>query len=121
MKADYKQIDQLVTREQILAAQGVELSLLVSKYVMHDSQIINISGKDFEIPSKDYAIDTAAALEIAEMAVPDITINYLDERIHPIGWHCNFKGYHVHGCKTVPEAICKAALLAVLEVGSNAS
>lgn len=83
MKADYEQIDQLVTREQILAAQGVELSLLISIYVTHDYAIINIAGKDFTIPGKDYSIDISAALEMAEMAVPDFTLNYLDEGNHP--------------------------------------
>jgi hypothetical protein len=56
------------------------------------------------------------------MAVPDFTVNYLDEHyLHPVGWHCDFKGFHSHGCKTAPEAICKATLLAMLEVEGHRS
>lgn len=122
MKADYEQMDQFVTREQILAAKGVELSLLISKYMMYDSTIINVAGEILEIPSKDYAIDISAAWEVVEtlkrkgllIVMVDAPKDYYHFRVFQNG-----NGWRGFSANTAPEAICKAALLAVLEAANG--
>jgi hypothetical protein len=151
MKADYEQIDQLVTGEQIVNITGTELDELIAEKVMcwkvrYDTHkngrtsdyswsgaIDHLGNYRIIKPSKylsweengwSPSTDITAAWEVIEKIKSDgLLIVMLDTpkefyyfRVlkNGIGW----RGYKA---KTAPEAICKAILLAVLEVGSNAS
>ncbi|AIF52027.1 hypothetical protein [Pelosinus sp. UFO1] len=123
MKADYEQIDQFITREQVLAAKGHELSLLVAKHIMHDHitiiSIHNDTGcQDIE-SCKDYALDIAAAWEIVKKLKDDgLLIIMIDTPKDYYHFRVlkNGNGWRGYKSKTAPEAICKASLLAMLEV-----
>lgn len=169
MKADYEQIDQLVAKEQIMAAKGDELDLLVAEYIMgywwEDGPKYDYDGtcewerilvppslteddfKSWVFPpkgkidksyfiSKKWSSDIEAAWDIVEKANQ---MPWRIQRSYKGRWQVGRLGYCVAWCEenscedkdkvcswcecgkvvwaeTAPEAICRAALLAVLEV-----
>ena len=62
--------------------------------------------------------DISAAWDVAmTFDVNTFNLNWLDRNsIFGEGWHCKLGNSHAHMCATAPEAICKAALLAVLDL-----
>jgi hypothetical protein len=126
MKADYEQIDQLVTREQILAAKEPELDILVAIHV-YDFKDISIkdaekidSTSDIYIPhySTDFSMSYEMEEKLKELAEPDMYLvtDYARFLANVIKKE---KGSHVTSFEYIhatPEQRCKAALLAMLEV-----
>jgi hypothetical protein len=118
-----------MTREEILGMEvGRELDALILEYVFNDCDyhgdyLITVEERDFH-PSTDIK----AAWEVVEVLRKrgiyfDIHVNdtgyhifnyivhYGEPELYP-GW---YEELSLERCKTAPEAICKAALLAVLE------
>lgn len=132
MKADYEQIDQLVLREQILGMKaGRELDAHVAEKIMNWRKDRKPGGYWYA-PNQpnlgrhsppQYSTDIAAAWEVVEhmqSKADDWDFLYFGPATGENnwrGWHCNFLDDRTLAFgDTMPEAICKAALLAVLEV-----
>jgi len=107
-----------LTREQILAMPaGRELDALVRKHVFGWSLIGDGRSKSpdgYQIRSiPDYSTDIAAAWEVAEkFETIEVKRFHTDKGL----WFCEIKEkiWHRSYGATAPEAICKAALLAVM-------
>jgi hypothetical protein len=113
-----------MTREEILNMQaGKKLDRLIAIHIMHleiDSIIWETdNGEIIKQSIPNYSTDIKAAWEVVEFigeAIGGVTIfNACDVEWT---WCCeifNGKEKILEGGKTAPEAICKAALLAVME------
>lgn len=126
-----------MTREEILAMKpGRELDILVAEKVLGWQWVHGVSLKALYSPSGHkgaivwdngprwdfdalprYSTDIAAAMEVLETMLPSPLIWREHER-EPHGWHVRLRTKHYHlgaeiVCETLPEAICKASLLAL--------
>ncbi len=116
-----------MTRDEILAMKpGRELDALVAERVLGykvvdvlPQGITYMAGKRKRwIKNPNYSTGVAAAWEAVEEMNDCL---HLREHGEEGRWEANFCGYpgsRAHGA-TAPEAICKAALLAVMEEGDN--
>lgn len=110
-----------MTREQILAMQpGRELDALVAEKVMGLTNFYWLSGERFYGPEyqhnrlSDYSTDISAAWEVVDKIG---SVKVLGPTIQG-EWYSSVLGNRKVGvwAKTAPEAICKAALIACMEV-----
>ncbi|MCM3703827.1 BC1872 family protein [Paenibacillus macerans] len=119
-----------MTREEIQDLKGRALDLAVHTEVMgndmkgyrwpkHGPGPAMVKVRDgfvrwIDIPY--YSKDMNAAMEaVNKFDLNTFNLNWLDaSNSHGEGWHCKLGEAHAVRCKTAPEAICKAALLAVL-------
>lgn len=106
-------------RDKILAMEaGKELDALVVEKVTEYQSLttaLNLDGSYGYLPP--YSSDISVAWEVVEkFKLSGFLINHLNDNPMGDGWHCviNHK-HHARRCKTAPEAICKAALLAVMD------
>lgn len=121
-----------MTKDEILGMEaGLELDAAITRFmgwerVTETSHYAYRPGchtySIFELTVfPNYSTDIKAAWEVVEKMMPDICINYLGgfNSSAQEGWHACIKDIHVFGCKTAPEAICKAALLVMLDEGGQ--
>jgi len=97
------------TREQILSMPaGRELDKIAAKVVM---------GYDNPWFPFFASTDISAAFKLVEkFDLNTFHLNWLDkDNPHGMGWHCKLRNEHVIRCNTAPEAITKAAILAIQE------
>jgi len=98
-----------MTRDEILAMKpGRELDALIAEKVMGWSW--GIIGD--LIPA--YSTDISAAWEVVEEMGDCLHLRQHGEQGEWEAWFCGYPNSKAHG-ETAPEAICKAALLAVMD------
>jgi len=119
-----------MTREEVLAlAPGRELDALVAEKVMgweykdaiyswgevlRPSQWIKPNGWPVDRVSC-YSTDISAAWEVVEEMGDCLHLKQHGEQGEWEAWFCGYPNSKAHG-ETAPETICKAALLAVMEL-----
>jgi hypothetical protein len=111
-------------KEKISAMMaGREMDRLVADKLMSlnlvnlNGHVMNFTGRlYYEIPN--YSTDISAAWEVVERYKEKFNIcTYMkDEEGFEDGWIVKFGESGVMGIEAAPEAICKAALLAVMEL-----
>jgi hypothetical protein len=109
-----------LTRDEILALEGRELDAIVAK-MMGWQKIEKLAYGTAGIPPGEhrrceipyFSTDWSAVRQVVEKLGPQVEIGYAIE-----GWSCNFNQYlsqDVWGVPTFELAVCRAALLAVME------
>lgn len=82
-----------------------ELNVLVCSNVFKD-----------EVFDKNYSTDIKDCEKIIDKYSDSIIINTIKNDFSKDGWHCNIRGIHSFGNKTMMEAICKASLIYELNI-----
>jgi len=105
-----------MTRDEILAMEpGRELDALVAEKVMGWTHYREEWGGVVPDSISHYSTDISAAWEVVEKMGPFTQLT-ADIYNGITVWHCSFSVVDSVDAVTAPEAICKAALLAALEV-----
>ena len=108
-----------MTRDEIMAMKpGRELDAEIALRVFGIKEV-TVVGKHYFIDPLDkvlppYCTDIAAAWEVVEEMGDCLHLRQHGEQGEWEAWFCGYPNSKAHG-ETAPEAICKAALLAVME------